>query len=845
MKAFSHIAIPHSDILQGKLTMDIFAADIWQVISGKAPADYLDRDLFFSKTYTTKGLKNILDVAKQRLEGKGGDPVIQLQTPFGGGKTHALIALYHQAKLWGAKVCVFDGTALNPKEARPWEAMEQQLTKKIEITKDEISPGKEKLMDILGKAQPALILMDEILEYATKAAGIKVGDSNLAAQTLAFMQELSGTVSSLEKALLVITLPSSLMEHYDKSAEKLYTMLQKITGRTEKIYTPVEEDEIEQVIRKRLFQNVDEAAVKKVVNEFVEYARREGLLSGDEVQRYRERFMISFPFKPEVVDVLYKKWGSFPTFQRTRGVLRLLSLVVYDLKDKKIPYIRLGDFDLGRNEIRWELIKHIGQEWDSIIAQDITSPDAGARIVDDNIGNAYRAYKLGTVVARTIFMHSFSGRGEKGAGIRELKLSACQPEFSSAVIDSVINGLREKLFYLADEGLYFSNRPNLNRIMLSKEENITNEEIIEEEKSYLEKFISRKGGFAVYIWPENHRDIPDNPEIKLAILKDQEPEWELIEKHGETPRIYRNTLIFSAPDLSQKPAFYDFIRRLLALRLIEKDEKLNLTESQKKEIKNKIKNQEQRFYEELRKYYRTVYLPEKNKFKKFDLGYATFGETFVDKEIYNRLKSEGEILEKLSSMVIKEKYLKDREFVPTKSLLESLWKTPGEMRLTSIDGFKEGVKDGVEKGIFGLGFIEDGKPVCKFFKQMAWPELSEEEIVLRAEICRPVPTEPEGPGSGGRKPEVREGEAKEPGKQPAYAPKVPTYKKIHLRLEIPRGRMSDIARLMSFISSKFTSCQVEINITAEDGEITVSDYEDKIKQALSQAEINIKDEKKE
>lgn len=99
-----------------------------------------------------------------------------------------------------------------------------------------------------------------------------------------------------------------------------------------------------------------------------------------------------------------------------------------------------------------------------------------------------------------------------------------------------------------------------------------------------------------------------------------------------------------APDLSQKPAFYDFIRRLLALKLIEKDEKLNLTESQKKEIKNKIKNQEQRFYEELRKYYRTVYLPEKNKFKKFDLGYATFGETFVDKEIYNRLKSEEKSL---------------------------------------------------------------------------------------------------------------------------------------------------------------------------------------------------------
>lgn len=839
MKAFSQIAIPHSDILQGKLTMDIFAADIWQVISGKAPADYLDRDLFFSKTYTTKGLKNIIDVAKQRLEGRGGDPVIQLQTPFGGGKTHALIALYHQAKLWGAKVCVFDGTALNPKEAKPWEELEKQLTKKAEITKGDISPGKDKLIDILDKAQPALILMDEILEYATKAAGIKVGASNLAAQTLAFMQELSGAISSIEKALLVITLPSSLMEHYDENAEKLYTTLQKITGRTEKIYTPVEEDEIEQVIRKRLFQNVDEVAVKKVVNEFVEYARVEGLLTGDEVQRYRERFMISFPFKPEVVDVLYKKWGSFPTFQRTRGVLRLLSLVVYDLKDKKIPYIRLGDFDLGKNEIRRELIKHIGQEWDSIIAQDITSADAGARIVDDNIGNAYKAYKLGSVVARTIFMYSFSGRGEKGAGLKELKLSASQPEFSSSVIDSVINGLKERLFYLADEGIYFSNRPNLNRIMLTREENIPRDMIIEEERTYLEKFISKRGGLAVFIWPENHRDIADSPELKLVIMRDREPEWEFVEKHGETPRIYRNTLIFLAPDSSQKPAFHDFLRRLLALKSIEADEKLNLTEAQRKEIRNKIKTHEQRAYEELRKYYRTVYLPVRNDLKTLDLGFATFGETFVDKEIYNRLRNEGEILEKISPAVIKEKYLKDKDFIPTKGLLEALWKTPGEMRLTSADGFKEGVKDGVEKGIFGLGLIEDAKPVCKYFKQMSVPELYDEEIILRAELCQPSagPEVPKEPTSGVRPQEVRESEI--------GGPTVPSYKKIHLKLEVPRGRMSDVAKIVNYINMRFSECQVEIIITSEGGEITVSDYEDKVKQALAQAGIDIKDEEKE
>jgi hypothetical protein len=272
-------------------------------------------------------------------------------------------------------------------------------------------------------------------------------------------------------------------------------------------------------------------------------------------------------------------------------------------------------------------------------------------VIDNNIGSAYRAYKLGSVVASTIFMYSFSGRqGEKGASIKEIKLSSVQPQFESSIIDSVINGLKEKLFYLSDEGLYFTNQANLNRILITREENITRESIVEEERAFLEKFISRKGELAVYIWPENHRDIPDDPQLKLVIMREGKPEWDLVEKHGETPRIYRNTLIFLAPDQNQKPVLHDFLRKLLALRSIEGDEKLNLTENQKKEIKNKVKNQEQRAYEEVRKCYRNLYLPIKGKFKEVDLGFATFGETFIDKEIFNRLRSEGEILERVSPL---------------------------------------------------------------------------------------------------------------------------------------------------------------------------------------------------
>ena len=841
MKPLIRVAMPHEDILKGKLTMDVFAADLWQVATGGAPQDYQDEYIFFRKTYPTKGLRNILEVARNRLEGKTGDSVIQLQTPFGGGKTHALIALYHKAKEWNAKVVVFDGAAFNPRETKPWEELERQLTGKVEVTKGDSSPGRQKLIKLLSENTPVLILMDEILQYATKAATVKVGDSNLASQTLAFIQELTGAVSAVGRAMLVLTLPSSILEHYDEYAEKLYNQIQKITGRMEKIYTPVSDDEIEDVIRKRLFQKIDEDEVRRIVNEFVEYARSEGLLSGEDAARYRQRFMRSYPFKPEVIDILHKRWGSFPTFQRTRGVLRLLSLVIYDLMYKNIPFIRLGDFNLKKDEIKIELIKHIGPEYDSIIAQDITAEDSAAKRVDVNLGDAYKPYKLGTVVSTTIFMMSFSGKSEKGCTIREVKLSSTYPDFSSSIIDTVINQLKERLFYLSDEGLYFTNRPNINKILITREENVTPNEIIEYERRLLEKHLSKKNlKLGIYIWPRDHRDIPDNEYLKLIILKEPKPDRSFIEKHGETPRVYRNTMLFLCIDPAQQEAFYRFVRRSLALRSIETDSTLNLTVNQKREIKDKIKSSEERTYEELRRYYRKVYLPTKDYFKEIDLGIPTYGmETYIDSEVYKALRTQGEILEKLSPITIKEKYLSGREYVETKKILDAFMKTPGEIRITSSNVLRESIKEGVKEGLFGFGRIENGVPKCSHIKETVSPTLEDYEIITRPELYE----KPEEPSKEGPKGEAKiETPATGTGTQISGAEHIQEYKRIYLKLNTPLGRISDIARIINYLKTIFNKCTVKVEIDASNGKIKVTDYENKIEEALKQAGIKIEEQ---
>ena len=838
MKPFTQIAIPHEDILEGRLTMDVFAADLWQVVNGKAPLDYQDADLFFRKTYLTKGLRNIIEIAKARLEGRSGDSVIQIQTPFGGGKTHTLIALYHKAGEWNTKVVVFDGTALNPEETKPWEELERQLTGRIEMTKGNISPGKKKLIKLLSENSPVLILMDEILEYVTKAAGIRIGDSNLASQTFAFVQELTASVATVGNALLVLTLPSSILEHYDENAERMFQQLQKISGRMEKIYTPVEDEEIEHVVRARLFSKTNEKEVKKVVDEFVEYAKNEGLLSGDEVANYRDKFLRSYPFKPEVIDVLYRRWGSFPTFQRTRGVLRLLSLVVHDLLDKNIPFIRLGDFNLKNDEIRRELIKHIGQEWDSIIAQDITADDSGSKKIDNGLGSSYMQYKLGTAVSTTIFMLSFSGRGEKGASIRDIKLSTVFPEISSSVIDTVINKIREKLFYISDEELYFTNQPNLNRIILIREESVPEKDIYEEEKSML--FVSKNSMFRVYIHPKFPRDVQDTPELKLVILNATKPAEDFLEKYGESPRVYRNTLLFLCNEESQKESFHSFIRKLLALKSIERDEKL-LKESQKKEIRNKLKNYEQRKYEELRKLYRKVFLPAKEGFKEIDMGIPTIGESFLDKEIYDCLRNQGEILERVAPEVIRDRYLGDKKYVRIKDLYETFLKTPGELRLSSEEAFVESIKRGVEEGLFGCGCLknEDIKNLkneeieCKYINKTPVVELSDDEIIIRADLCADE-TESEGSSPPEDETGTEGGNRGENGHE--------MFSRINLELNVPANQISTIAKIANYLKPRFNQFEIRVAIQARDGCIPVTVYEDKIKEAIKQAGIKIERE---
>ena len=834
MAFFHTIAVPHKDILEGRLTMDVWAANLWEVFNGRGPDEYKDSVSFFKKTYLTQGLENLMNIVGKRLKGDGGDPVIQIKTPFGGGKTHALIALYH--KHADVKRVVMVGTEMIATEQTPWGILEQQLTGKVEQFKGQGYSGG--IRELLVQHQPVLILIDELLEYVTKAAAVVVEKSVLSAQVMAFMQEITQVVATLDKVVLMLTLPASVLEHYDQEAEKLFIQLQHVTGRVERIYTPVQDSEIANIIRQRLFSSVDIEKAEAVIQSFMSIAEKENFLpEGMEPSDYRKQFQDSYPFLPEVINVLYHRWGSFPNFQRTRGVLRLLSLVIYSQKSNQLPYLTLGDFNLGNQDLSQDILKYIGDEYKSVIASDISSVNSGSRKVDMGMGDAYKGLKIGTRAATTIFMYSFSGGAEQGAILSEIKRSSTTLSNPSSVVSEALEGLKESSFYLQSrDGKYaFTTEENLIRRLITKIENLDTKEIDSLESDLLKQALSGKKLKTLHLTSKKGDDVTDSPDIKLIVISKRDDQFikDILERKGSSLRVYRNTLFFLTPVDTERPGFENSLKTALAWRHIQKDSHLNLTDEQKTEVKVNLKDAERNMHDMLRRCYRLILVPTKEGLIELDMGIPSFGDASpLDDDVFDKLKSGDKVSEKISPLVIKKKYLEGSEgYVLTEQLYQSSLKTPGEMRTLSRTVWETAIEEGVNIGLFGLGELDGEKPICTYFKKNPTVALTGTEILIRQEFCK-------------EEEKKKEEDTSDPGKKedtpkPPIPPTPPDNGRnsVSLRFNLPKGKVSGLLGILNYLQINFGKLRLEV--TGTDGHITEEDYEDKIKEAFHQMGIDV------
>lgn len=765
LPAWWQVATPHRDIREKRFSEAIFAADLGDVLGGNAPAEYMDPRLFFSRTYLTGGLKNLVRNVLSRLADGQGDPVIQLQTPFGGGKTHSLLCLYHLARSFpevnhleqvkelasafaefnGAKAAAFVGTAADPLGGKtPWGEIAYQLGC-YEVVKEHdrrrVAPGKERLREILEKSGPALILIDELLEYIVKANRVEKMEKITHGQTLSFLHELSEAVAVSGNCALVLALPASVLEQYDEEAEKALSQIQKVSGRVESIYVPVEGVEIYEVIRKRLLDNCgDKSLHRKVAEAYFKLYQELGSDTPGEIRdvSYREKIEKAYPFHPELIDVLYERWGSFPTFQRTRGVLRLLARVVGDLYERKVssPLIHSSLVNLANPELRREFIKHIGNEYDSIIASDITGK---ASRIDQEMGSEYERYSIARGLATSVFLYSFSGGERRGASLPWLRVSLLREGIPSTIVGDAVSKLEDSLWYFHAERRFYSfkNQPNLNRVIVDKEEAVEPEQIVEELRDQLEK-LSRGSSLSVYLWPENAGDIPDNKRLKLAIIN---PEYRygqkdtdafalgLAQRAGASPRVYMNSLFFLAVDPGYYITLEKQLRRLLALRDIDSDTSIPLTTSSKEELKTKLSQAVKDMPFHVVNAYRYAGSYGNGEIYWRDMGLPTAGQALtLAGRAYQFLKDEERILANASPKLLLDKaFGKDEMEKRAADCYDLFLKTPGLPCLESEAVFYTALKQGAANDLMGL------RQGTRLYFGEAPFEVTGEDIILRPE----------------------------------------------------------------------------------------------------------------
>jgi len=670
LKPWIEIAKPHRDIRDGSFDESLFAADLGLVANGKGPKDYLDPELFARKTYLTNNLRAALVEVGNRL---GGDDtaaaVFRMQTDFGGGKTHTLLAAYHlfgspdkvgatkfgrelaselkSGELPRARVAVLDGSAMTvDPETMPdgttlhsflghlaWRLGGATLYEKIRA-KDEGLRGTStvEMVNLLTDAAPCLILLDETLEYLNKALEMRAQDGNLAATTLTIIKELCTAVSNVPGVAIIATLTSSRLEDYATLAgEEMQERLSKVVGRTENIVTPVEGDDIFPILHTRLFETVgDQSERRAVADAYGAWYEQMGDALPQQFRdpAYRDRIEHAYPFHPELIDILTNRWGSLSGFQRTRGALRTLAHTVKALaqRNQQSPLIHAGDMPLADAGVRAEVIRFAGESFKAALNADIIRRESKAAEEDRRRGGEVEKYNIAVALATTAFLNSFGADKVVGASAPQMLIGVGRPNpgLSRGVLDDVRDALSGSLWYMRYEaGRYrFTTEPNLNKVIVEREGAIGDDRLIELLREATIKVAPQTEPFRVETSVTESSDLADEPRLTIGVLTpdltigpEHGPDTvarasNILNNRGGSARTNKNAIVLIAGDRAGIAKARQTARSLAAMRDITRDQARlkRFNQEQRGQLAERLVSAEERLPQQITMAYRHLIL---------------------------------------------------------------------------------------------------------------------------------------------------------------------------------------------------------------------------------------------
>lgn len=573
LPSWREVMEPHQDVAEGRYRNAEFAADLSQVALGKGELEYRDPVEFFNRTYVTEGMKGLLVQSLKRVAGLDGEPVIQLKTAFGGGKTHSMLALYHMmrsrkrvaqvpcvrevmsaagvAEAPDVHVAVIVGTAMNPAKAkRPatmpgvtvntvWGEIAYQLAESkgdpsiYNYVKDAdrhgVAPSSVDLADMFDACGCCLVLMDELVAYAKKLYGQEKLPAGTLDNFITFIQELTEAARASKCSLVVASIPESENEIGGEAGQRALEQIEHTFGRMEAIWKPVAAKEGFEVVRRRLFLNCkDEVAREEVCSAF---SRMYGQNASDfpidaKELEYRERMISCYPIHPEVFDRLYEDWATLERFQRTRGVLRLMAAVIHELwmGQDASPMIMPGSVPFDVPNVRDELTRYLDDNWNAVVDSEVDGK-ASVPFKNDKNQQRYGQVLASRRVARAVMLGSAPDvRGQSVRGIEKahIRLGVVQPGENIAVFNDALSTLRTTSSFLYSDGsenrFWYDTRPTLRKIVEDRAQQVSDSDAEFEVVRRL-RLLRKVAPFSgLHVCPSSSLDVPDEQALRLVVL---------------------------------------------------------------------------------------------------------------------------------------------------------------------------------------------------------------------------------------------------------------------------------------------------------------------------------------
>ncbi|MHA1513018.1 MAG: DUF499 domain-containing protein [Candidatus Hodarchaeales archaeon] len=730
MQPWFQVVEPYDFIEELGKREELLVADLGDVISGIAHPIYKNPELFVKTTFFTSGLLRLLQRVQNKITSGSGNGVIRLQNYLGGGKTHSLIALYHFLHNHGdlfsflpntelprdMSVVSITGTHLNPLEGRKvenfeirtiWGEIAYQLsgTEGYELIaendRQRISPGKEILQILFKQINPQVILLDEITEYLAKARGVSVNESNLATQTLVFIQELTECISTLSKSILIISLPDSEYEEAKNSNKSALLEISQIIGRLASSEVPSEHHDLYQIIHHKLIKRVIlPKELKQIVTGYSDYylSHKNDFPEITAKPIYKSLMEQSYPFHPALVDILYNNWNEISTFQGTRSILSLLSQILFNLLSTKSDthLILPSDIDLKQKKIRDALFHHLPAKFSLTLVKELN--DEPHRSTGKEIDR--RWHETIEDIVQAIFLASPQYKSKNcGLDLREINLSTWKPNLSSAFTSEVLNSLlySSKHLHILQNQYYFSDQLNFNSKidqMKSQYKERALQQIPHEFAS-----IIKDRNVETIIWPSSHEEVPDSKKLKIVLLPPNidknsiSEHW--IHYKGVKFRSYKNTVIFGVPDETVVEDIIDTLQLKFALEeyLTAYEEDLFFDSIVNKSIKGRIEETNTRILYLIRQ----VYLEFRDWNDFYHLEIPKNNQDALSTSLLHELLRREIITPEIHPMLIVDKFFNEKRIFSTKSLKSQFLKNERLPKLLSSDVLKQSLVRGLQE----------------------------------------------------------------------------------------------------------------------------------------------------